>query len=317
MNLDEHLASLIWEKWFKPEIDEVEIAGSYSCNAKCRHCYLGDKDNSAIIKKETADNIFGKLKNFKIENLLLSGGEVTIKPQVLATIRDSLIENGRDSSNTNRFGFVSNGLAMFQNNSNLIELTKQSLETAQEIGELTKREIPDIDISNDNWHLEDLLRKGVITVDEIVDSIHFHTGGLISKGDGGAKTLSRYLNFEKLPYTLTEEIERAINSTVRKKFEKGLSKSFPDIDPEIFHLRPFERYSAIPVGWAKNLPSTHVTRHLRNVVYPGSICVTAKGDVIPEGLLSIAQQKNDRNIIGNVNKEDLRQIMIDRIEGIR
>jgi len=64
----------------------LEIELTWACNENCIHCYLKHSKPPIVMVDETISNLLEEIKNYKIERILLTGGEVFLNPNLFEVI---------------------------------------------------------------------------------------------------------------------------------------------------------------------------------------------------------------------------------------
>ncbi len=137
---------------------ELEVILTQKCNLSCAHCMRGDAQNKDI-SKETLDAIFSKF--FYIENLSLGGGEISLNPNLIKMLTQSLKENKTIANHVN---FTTNGTFVsdeFLDNVKELEDYIKSCNGKFSLYEQDKNFLPlYILFSFDDFHLNEIISKG-------------------------------------------------------------------------------------------------------------------------------------------------------------
>ena len=139
-------------------IQEVMIEITRTCNMACSHCIRG-KSQKGVITKETIRNFFLNLEVEKIGNLVFTGGEPSLNPEVIQYTIDVLNEQGILFDG---FYIATNGTQHSKTNEFLMMLIKLYSE-AQDVGMCS------VLVSRDDYHLE----AGIEGADDMYESLRF------------------------------------------------------------------------------------------------------------------------------------------------
>ena len=121
------------------KVDYINMAITQRCNLACRHCLRGNARNK-VMEDSTIYNIFKDLDNLPYLNI--TGGEVLLHPDKLATVADAILKN---KTFVGRIGLVTNG-------------TIWSTSTEDAIKKLNRNHAVLMSISSDPFHSEEKTR---------------------------------------------------------------------------------------------------------------------------------------------------------------
>lgn len=198
-------------------ITTLEIIGTKKCNLACAHCMRGDAQN-ADISPETYDTIFDKFD--VIENLNIGGGEVAVSPHVLNDLVESLEKH---DTIVNEFALTTNAtIASDEFIASLMRVKQYVNKSASSGVSLFRR--PEVSnfhivISTDDFHIEEMLKKGYTFEDFINNIIKFRQ----VFGDNSVE-LKYFSDFEVIDEGRGKNIEQT--KQVKKYIQKPLSSEF-------------------------------------------------------------------------------------------
>lgn len=148
-------------------IHDLELIITQKCNFSCAHCMRGDGQGKNMTS-EVMDAVFSKFP--VINNLALGGGEVTLAPEVINQVYESLHKNKVHISMLN---FTTNGTIYSQEFVDAIKKIKEYILECRKIGEIgwdwSHKPIA-IRVSLDDFHLSEMHKKN-ISFDSVLKNI--------------------------------------------------------------------------------------------------------------------------------------------------
>lgn len=119
------------------QIDEVYPLGAFieitdSCNLKCIHCYGGyDNKHTEFMSLENFKRVADKLNSLNVISLELSGGEITLHPNLIEILKYAI------SLNFTKIGLITNGLLLKDDVLDLICTNKERFNIQLDLHGLT------------------------------------------------------------------------------------------------------------------------------------------------------------------------------------
>lgn len=138
-------------------IDDLQLCLTRRCNMTCRHCLRGDAQ-AKDMSTEIIDKVFLGLKDARINNLLLTGGELTvIPPKTLKRQLDAILYHCRTNNiQVYNLAFISNGKKVSQKFSDIMTEFSNKLNIASIYIGISETQYHEIDDFDDRYMLHAL-----------------------------------------------------------------------------------------------------------------------------------------------------------------